>query len=79
MDLNQHPSSRDRKCDKQQPSTLYSFVFTYVSKSISYKVSENGTLTGLHIFEEAASAGCVGTPSIPVADAKAVAATVDPV
>ncbi len=54
-------------------------IFTYVSKSISYKVSEKGTLTGLHILDEAASVGCAGTPSIPVADAKALAATVDPV
>lgn len=54
-------------------------ILTYVSKSISYKVSPNGTLTGLHFFDDAASDGCAGTPSIPVADAKALAATVDPV
>ena len=54
-------------------------IFTYVSKSISYKVSPKGTFTGLHIFEDAASAGCAGAPSIPVVDAKAAAATVDPV
>jgi hypothetical protein len=50
-----------------------------VSKSRSYNVSPNGTLTGFHILVEAASAGCAGTPSTPVVDAKAAAATVDPV
>mmetsp|Transcript_18459 Transcript_18459/g.42122 ORF Transcript_18459/g.42122 Transcript_18459/m.42122 type:complete len:144 (-) Transcript_18459:338-769(-) len=50
-----------------------------VSKSISYNVSENGSGTGFHILEEAASAGFAATPTIPVAEANAVAATVDPV
>lgn len=54
-------------------------ILTYVSKSRSYNVSANGTFTGFHIFEEAASAGCDGAPSMPVADAMAVAAIVDPV
>ena len=45
---------------------------------MSYNVSENGNATGFHIWEEAASAGWVGTPSVPIADANAAAATVDP-
>ena len=54
-------------------------MVTYVSKSMSYKVSENGNETGFHIFEAAASEGLAGTPIIPVAEANAEAATVDPV
>jgi hypothetical protein len=46
---------------------------------MSYKVSENGNGTGFHIFEAAASEGFAGTPIIPVAEANAEAATVDPV
>ena len=52
---------------------------SYVSKSISYSVSEKGNGTGFHIFEAAASDGLAGTPNIPVAEANADAAIVDPV
>jgi hypothetical protein len=53
-------------------------VLTYVSKSMSYKVSVNGSLTAFHIFVEAASAGFAGKPNVPVADATAAEATVVP-
>ena len=46
---------------------------------MSYRVSENGSETGFHFLEVAASAGWDGTPNISVAVAKVVAATVDPV
>jgi hypothetical protein len=68
-----------QESNQHQPSKPFLWIFTHVSKSRSYNVSPNGTFTGFHILVEAASVGCTGTPIIPVADAKAAAATVDPV
>jgi hypothetical protein len=48
---------------------------TYVSKSMSYRVSSNGNLIGFHIFDDAASADFGATPKLPaVANAAAAAA-----
>ena len=79
MSLSQSPGVVVHKYNRRAVKAFKKLESTYVSKSISYNVSENGSGTGFHILEEAASAGFAATPTIPVAEANAVAATVDPV